>query len=296
MTRRGSRDVFRADLGLRIRMWIALALNAVLLAALLAVAVWLFTVKDGWSIVVLFVGLALAGAVTGSVRRGRRSRRHAHHEDDIARRVDRLCLLADMRRPAAELVLDDAPLCWTTALPGREPRLHVTTGMALLLADAELDAVIAHELSHIGNRDAVLMTVLAAPGVFVLRGLRASWHQPDAGLRAKAGLIMFGCIVGPPALISMGLCRIVSRHRELAADQGAALLTGSPAALASALRRLSAGLHAIPDQDLRVAATSDVLHVVPARPATGIRRLWATHPPLDDRIARLERLEARLQA
>ena len=63
-----------------------------------------------------------------------------------------------------------------------------------------------------------------------------------------------------------------------------------------ALTKLSDGLHAIPDRDLRVAATADVLHVVPARPASGIARLWATHPPLEDRIRRLERLEARLQA
>jgi heat shock protein HtpX len=103
-------------------------------------------------------------------------------------------------------------------------------------------------------------------------------------------------LLAVPALLSVGVARIVSRHRELTADQGAALLTGSPAALASALTRLSDGLHAIPDKDLRVAAVSDVLHVVPAKPAHGISRLWATHPPLEDRIRRLERLEARLQA
>ena len=88
--------------------------------------------------------------------------------------------------------------------------------------------------------------------------------------------------------------RTVSRHRELGADRGAALITGSPAAMAAALARLSDGLHAIPGRDLRVA--EDVLHVVPAEPASGIARLWATHPPLEDRLWRLERLEARLQA
>jgi heat shock protein HtpX len=278
-------------------MWIALALNGVLLVALTGVAAWLFTVEDGWQIVVLFAGLALAGAVAAPTRRGRRPRQETMRQaDELRRRVARLCLVADLPEPAVELVLDDAPLSWTTALPGRRPHLHLTTGMALLLSDAELDAVLAHELSHIGNRDATLMTVLAAPGLFVLRGLRAAWRQPNVGLRAKAGLIMFACIVGPPALVSAGLCRIVSRHRELAADQGAALLTGSPAALASALGRLSDGLHAIPDRDLRVVAAGDVLHIVPAKPAHGIARLWATHPPLQQRIDRLQRLEARLQA
>jgi heat shock protein HtpX len=277
-------------------MWIALALNGILLAALLVVAGWLLTVEDGWSFVVLFLGLALAGAFAAPRHRRTRHRQRGEEEDRIRRQIARLCLVADMPKPAIELVLDDAPLSWTTALPRRTPRVRVTTGMALLLSDGELEAVLAHELSHIGNRDAVLMTVLAAPGLFVLRGFRAAWHDANAGLRGKAGLIMFFAFMGPPALASAGLCRMVSRHRELAADRGAALLTGSPAALASALRRLSDGLHGIPDKDLRVIAASDVLHVVPAKPEKGIARLWATHPPLEDRIRRLERLEARLQA
>jgi heat shock protein HtpX len=274
-------------------MAVALVLNAILLAALLAVAGWLLTVDDGWSIVVFFLAFAVIGATAGG-RHVRRRRRDREAVDRLARRVSRLCLVADLPEPAVELVRDDTPLSWTTALPFGRPRLHVTTGMAELLPDAELEAVLAHELSHVGNRDAVLMTVLAAPGVFVLRGFRTA--LPDAPWRAKPGLVMFGCMYAPPALLSAWLSRFVSRHRELAADRGAALLTGSPAALASALARLSDGLHAIPDEDLRVAAAGDVLHVVPAKPARGIARLWATHPRLETRIEQLERLEARLQA
>jgi heat shock protein HtpX len=289
--------VFAPGFGLRVRMAVALLLNAILLVALLVVAGYLLTVDSGWSFVVLFVGLALAGAAAGrKARRVRRERRRTDRADHITRAVSRLCAAADIPEPAIELVRDGKPLSWTTALPGRQPVVHVTTGMARLLPDAELEAVLAHELSHIGNRDAMVMTVLAAPGVFVLRGLRATWHQPDTGLRAKAGLIMFACLYAPPALLSAWLSRIVSRHRELAADRGAALLTGSPAALAAALARLSEGLHAIPDRDLRLVAAADVLHVVPARPARGIARLWATHPRLGKRIEELERLEARLQA
>jgi Zn-dependent protease with chaperone function len=134
--------------------------------------------------------------------------------------------------------------------------------------------------------------------VWIALGLNAALVAAVLWVAVRLLLVPHGWVVvmGPPALASAGLCRIVSRHRELAADRGAALLTGSPAALASALRRLSDGLHAIRDKDLRVVAASDVLHVVPARPAHGIARLWATHPLLDDRIRRLERLEARLQA
>ncbi len=204
--------------------------------------------------------------------------------------------MADLEVPETVIVSDKVPLSWTTALPGRRPHVHVTTGLIRRLGDTELEAVIAHELSHIGNRDAVLMTVLAAPRVLVLRGLRASWNNGDLGLRAKLGVIILAGWFGPLALLSMGLCRIVSRHRELAADRGAALLTGSPAALAAALMRLSENLRAIRGRDLRVAASSDVLHVLPVRPAHGVARLWATHPPLTTRVRELERLERRVQA
>jgi heat shock protein HtpX len=196
-------------------------------------------------------------------------------------------------RPSAWTSSDGPPLSWTTALPRQQPRIHVTRALLRRLDDRELEGVLAHELSHIANRDAVLMTVLAAPGIYVLRGLRLSWH--DAPFRAKPGLLMFGAILGVPAVLSAGAARIVSRQREFAADRGAALLSGSPAAVASALLALSDEVAAIPEQDLRLAAARDLLHVVPVRPERGIARLWATHPRLSTRVRELERLERRLQ-
>jgi len=186
------------------------------------------------------------------------------------------------------------PLSWTTALPRRRPRIHVTRALLLELDDPQLEAVLAHEISHIANRDAVVMTVLAAPGIYVLRGLRLSLR--DAPWRGKPGIVMFIGIYAVPAGLSAALARIVSRHRELAADRGAATLTGSPSVLTAALLRLSGELAGIPQRDLRAVAARDLLHVVPVRPEHGIRRLWATHPKLATRLRELERLERRLQA
>lgn len=295
MRRHGSREVFQPDLGLRLRMAVALLLNAVLLLALLAAAGWLITIKDGYSVVLFFVGFALAGAF--AARRGHGRARPAPNRVERAERMlERLCVVGDLPVPRLRCERGEEPLSWTTALPSHEPIIHVTQGLLEGLDERQLAGVLAHELAHIANRDAVLMTVLAGPGVFVLRGIRVAWDQPDSGLRAKAGLIMFGACFALPALLSGGLCRIVSRHRELAADRGAALLTGSPAAVASAIYELSRGLQALPQADLRLVAPRDMLHVVPARPARGVRRLWATHPPLETRLSELERLEARLQA
>jgi heat shock protein HtpX len=169
----------------------------------------------------------------------------------------------------------------------------VTRALLRTLDEPQVEAVLAHELSHIANRDAALMTVLAAPGVYVLRGLREGWQDPSSMIRSKIAVVCFGAFFVVPAAISAYFARIVSRHRELAADRGAAMLTGSPAAVASALLRLSAEIAAIPNRDLRIAATNDLLHIVPLRPE---EPAWATHPPLATRVRELERLERRLQA
>ena len=89
----------------------------------------------------------------------------------------------------------------------------------------------------------------------------------------------------------MGLARLASRRRELAADRGAAVLTGSPAGLAAVLIALGDGLARIPSADLRAVARADVFHLLPAREATGLTRLWATHPPLRRRVAALQEME-----
>jgi heat shock protein HtpX len=286
--------MFGPGIGLRIRMYVALALNAVLLLVLLAVAVALFTEPGGWAVVVMFVMFALAGVAAGRQKRPK-GRPDPAHVERAERARSRLAIVADMPAPRVSVEPEAVPLSWTTAVPTGTPRVHVTTGAMERLGDAELEAVIAHELSHIANRDAVVMTVLAAPGVSVLRGLRLVWHDPDRPFLTRLGLVMFSFLLVPPALVSAGLARIVSRHRELAADHGAALLTGSPAAMASALAKLSGDVAGFPKRDLRVAAARDLLHVVPVRPARGIRRLWATHPPLEARLRELERLESRLQ-
>ncbi len=282
-------------------MAVALTLNAALLAGLLALVAWLLLAVYWGPVLLIFVAsLALAGGAVGE-RRWRKYMVSAERAAPVERAIARLCLVADLDRPLVALIADDAPLSWTTALPGKRARIHITTGMLERLDGAELDAVLAHELSHIGNRDAVVMTVLAAPGTRVLRGLRSAasgvmTHAEGYALLVGIPAVLLMTVLAVPAFLSAGCARIVSRHRELAADRSAALLTGSPAALAAALTQLSDGLHAIPDRDLRVTAAGDVLHIVPARPAHGIARLWATHPPLPVRIEQLDRLEARLQA
>ena len=170
-------------------------------------------------------------------------------------------------------------------------RLHLTDGLLRRLDPHELEAVVAHELAHVAHRDATVMTIVGGPGAVLLGG----------GMRLLRASAASGCSLGGLSAIGDRLARelgtrALSRYREFAADAGAAVMTGRPAALASALMKVSEGLVRDPAEDLRAAAARDAFHLLPV----GDRRNWlplpATHPPLAARIARLERQEATLQA
>lgn len=294
-----SRELFPPDWALRARMLIVLALDAVLLIALTAALVYVTGwVQGGWSLTAFFVVTAAAGALYAGHARRTRDRGRAVHDRDEARvraLVDRLCVVGDLAAPAIAVARERVAQSWTSAVPWRRPCIHATTALLDALDDRRLSAVLAHELSHIAHRDAWVMTVTAAPGIWVLRGIRVVWtkrRDPLSGALAVVDLaLFFGWIAVPFAL----LARLLSRQRELAADAGAARLTGSPATLAAALTALTGELSAARRPDLRVAAARDLLHVLPAREAHGVRRLWATHPPLRRRLRALDRLEGELQ-
>ena len=167
-------------------------------------------------------------------------------------------------------------------------RLHLTQGLLDLLEPSELEAVIAHELAHVANRDAAVMTVVGGPGEALLSGgVRVAgqgWYP----------LVLGGAIATLIGWIGTIGTRALSRYREFAADAGAVALTGNPAALASALMKVSEGLVAIPQRDLRAASVGDAFHLLPAARENSFG-LPATHPPLPARIERLERLERALQ-
>lgn len=257
----------------------------------------------------LLGGLAvatLAGTVLALRARRRLERARPlgpHERPELHATVERLCVLADLPRP--EIVIDDEaqPNSWIIDPPGRGARLHLTEGLLDVLSGPELEAVIAHELAHVANRDATVMTLVGGPGAVLLEGGRA------VGRHGGWWLMQMGALVaGLVGLISQVGTNALSRYRELAADAGAAALTGHPAALASALVKVSGGLERLPDEDLRVAAGRDAFHLLPVGRAPGEgtwaglartrvgTRVGATHPSLERRLAELERLERRMHA
>jgi heat shock protein HtpX len=228
-------------------------------------------------------------AIRERVAESSRGRRLAPADaPDLHAILERLCVLADLPKPT--LVLDSRPMpnSWIEGTKRGGFRLHLTQGLLDLLEPRELEAVIAHELAHVVNRDAAVMTVVGAPGEALLAG----------GVRvASQGwfpIVVGGVIASGIGWVGTYGTRHLSRYREYAADAGAVALTGSPVALASALMKVSDGLVAMPKRDLREASLHDAFHLLPVSREQPFG-LPDTHPPLRARIERLERLERSLQ-
>jgi heat shock protein HtpX len=208
--------------------------------------------------------------------------------------VERLAIQADV--PMPRIAISDLPAPNAFAM-GRSPKhatVCVTTGLLHLLERNELEAVLAHEIGHIRNRDVALMTMASFfASLAALVGQVAAFgglggRDRDSG-PALAVILLVSIAV---YVISYFLMLALSRYREYAADRSAALFTGRPSALASALRRLESA----PQQDLRQVASMQAFFIVPPRAAGALSRLFATHPPTEERIARLAQMESRLQA
>jgi heat shock protein HtpX len=207
--------------------------------------------------------------------------------------VERLCLQADLPKPKVAVIPSDVPNAFATGRNPKHSAVAVTQGLWARLEPREIEGVIAHELSHIANRDVLVMTL-------------ASFFAMLAGLLARFGLYggMFGggnnrdnnsvpvwLIVFVVSIltyiISFILIQTISRYREYAADRGAALLTGAPEYLMSALQRIAGAMQTIPTRDLRQVEAMNAFFIVPTGVKSALGELFATHPPLEKRIARL---------
>lgn len=277
-----------SDPGLLARMVVATVVTPLIV---LAGLVLVFEVAPTKIVVVVAVACLLGIGATIK-ERGNAPRRHVVSEAEepaLHAIVERLCLLADLPKPAIVVEPERIPNSWVVGTRARGYHLHLTRGLLDRLEPHELEAVIGHELAHIANRDAAVMTVVGGPGAALLGGGR--------------NLVNIGWFVMAGAAVAMAIgwiaslgTRALSRYREFAADAGSVALTGSAAALASALMKVSEGISAIPHKDLRLEAARDAFHLLPvARDGEDRYHLPATHPSLQARIARLEKLEQAIQ-
>jgi heat shock protein HtpX len=206
--------------------------------------------------------------------------------------VERLCAMADLPKPRLAVIPTEVPNAFAT---GRNPKnsvVAVTEGLWNRLTKPEIEGVLAHELSHIGNRDVAIMTISSffamVAAVLMRMGL---WGGMFGGGRDRSGgtpvwLIMFAVSL-LTYVISYVLILMISRYREYAADRGAAIITGAPENLMSALQRIASNITQIPQRDLREVQGMNAFFIVPTNVKAGFAELFMTHPPLEKRLARL---------
>jgi len=222
----------------------------------------------------------------------------AEEEPELHATVERLCALADLPKPRVAVIPTDVPNAFATGRSPKHAAVAVTNGLRRRLDTQEVEAVLAHELSHIANRDVLIMTVasfFAMLAALLTRfGLYAGMFGGFGGGDRRDGnnnqvpvwlIVLAVSIV--TYLISYILIRTISRYREYAADRGSALITGAPENLMSALNKIASGITQIPQQDLREVAGMNAFFIVPTNWRQQVGELFMDHPPLEKRIAAL---------
>ncbi|MHC3436799.1 zinc metalloprotease HtpX [Natrialbaceae archaeon A-gly3] len=215
--------------------------------------------------------------------------------------VDRLSQQADLPKPKVAVVDSQVPNAFATGRSPNSAAVAVTTGLMNTLDRDELDGVLAHELAHVKNHDMAVMTIasfLSTVAFLIVRfGSRmmlfTGGGRSRGGGKGAAGIVVAVLISLLVWIISYLLIRALSRYREFAADRGAAAITGKPAALASALMKISGEVEKVPDEDLREEAEMNAFFIIPLKSGV-VGRLFSTHPPTERRIEQLRDLEAEM--
>jgi heat shock protein HtpX len=292
------RKAYGRDAGLSFRMLLTTSLLGLLYVVF---AVVLFEVLNaGVVLAVVIVGalafvqyftsdkLALKAAGARVVERDEAPQLH-----DM---VERLCAMADLQKPRVAIIESDVPNAFATGRNQKHAAVAVTTGLWNRLEPKEVEGVLAHELSHIANRDVLVMTVasfFAMVAALLTRfGLYSGMFGGFGGNRGNNNnnvpvwlIVLLVSIV--TYFISQILILAISRYREYAADRGSALITGAPEYLMSALQKIASGITQIPQRDLREVEGMNAFFIVPTNWKASMGQLFMTHPPLEKRLAAL---------
>jgi len=291
------RKSFGRDAGLSLRMLFTSALLGLLYVVF---AVVLFQVLNVGLVPMVLIVVALgffqyytsdklALAASGAKVVGR------DEAPELHAMVERLCAMADLPKPKIAIVDTDVPNAFATGRSPTHAAVAVTTGLWRRLEPKEIEGVLAHELSHIANRDVLVMTVASffamLAGVLTRFGLYAGmWgggNRNNNNNAVPVWLIVVAVSV-VTYVISWILIRTISRYREYAADRGSALITGAPEYLMSALQKISSQIALIPQRDLREVQAMNAFFIIPASVKRATSELFMDHPPLEKRLAALE--------
>jgi heat shock protein HtpX len=292
---------FGRDTGLQARMVVTMFLLGAVYAVLIGV---LFAAGAGGVTILIVAGGLLAVQFFASDKLALRAM-GAHEVSpqeapQLHALIERLCVQADLPKPRIYIMNTSMPNAFAMGRSQKKAAVCATTGILELLSPSELEGVMAHELTHIANRDVMVMTLasffaslasmIVQFGFFFGGGWGGSSDDDDGpGVLA---IILVSLVVW---IVSFFLIQALSRYREFAADRGSAVITGRPSALSSALLKISGTMQRIPQTDLRAHAEMNAFYIFPASAKNSLYSLFSTHPPIEKRIAALQRLEAQLQ-
>jgi heat shock protein HtpX len=211
--------------------------------------------------------------------------------------IERLCVQADLPKPRIYVMNTSMPNAFAMGRSRKAAAVCATTGLLDLLSPSELEGVMAHELTHIINRDVMVMTLVSffasLASMIVQFGFFFGGGGDDDDDGPSFAVILLVSLA--VYVLSFFLMQALSRYREFAADRGAAVITGRPSALSSALLKISGTMQRIPQTDLRAHAEMNAFYIFPASAKNSLYNLFSTHPPIEKRLAALSRLEAQLQ-
>ncbi|MBB4662567.1 zinc metalloprotease HtpX [Conexibacter arvalis] len=290
-------STFGKDTGLQLRMTLTMFLLGLVYAALIGVIF-----ASGYTPLLIIVGVMFLVQIFASDKLAL----HAMGAREVSPQeapqlhamVERLCVQANLPKPKVAVANTPMPNAFAIGRSPKNATVCATTGIMDLLSPAELEGVMAHELAHVQNRDVMVMTIasfFAAVASYIVQfgfffGGGGHGDDDDGPGAAVVILVSIGVYI-----VSFLLLQALSRYREFAADRGAAVITGRPSALASALMRISSGMERIPQRDLRASEDMAAFYIFPPNAKNSLMSLFSTHPPMEKRIAALSRLESQLQ-
>jgi len=287
---------WQPDWGLRARMGVTMFLLFVLYIVFFAA----LSSYGGLAVAAVFMGMFSLGQYFFSDKLALKSMgaKTVSEEEypELHAAVQRLAQQADLPKPTVAVADDRVPNAFATGRNQKNAAVCVTTGLLNTLNQDELEGVLAHELAHVKNRDVMVMTIASFLSTIAFMIVRWGAFFGGGGQRRQGGggiivAILISLVVW---IISYILIRALSRYREYAADRGAAVITGKPSALASALMKISGEMEKIPSKDMRDEAEMNAFFIIPISKGT-IARLFSTHPPTEKRIDQLDRLEREME-
>ncbi len=230
----------------------------------------------------------------------------AQEEPKLHAMIERLAAMGDLPKPKKIAVMDThVPNAFAT---GRNPKnavVAVTRGLMNRLNEKEIEAVLAHELTHVKNRDVMVLTwasIIVIMAGYLMQmlfwmSLFGGFGGRDRGGGGQAMAVMMLVYLGTIVIYFLAqiLIMALSRYREYAADRGGAIITGAPMQLASALTKISNDMYRIPEKDMRQVEHANAFFIVPALKGSTVAALFSSHPPTEKRIARLREMQQSME-